>query len=371
MTKSSPSATGSADPYTAITWEWERLASRPEARASLDRWCRTSSRFVGFSSPLALVAAIGQSADAERAQALLTELIALAIGDQLAQFAVLMAVLPAVRTTAARRWKLARADGLWHERQELDADAIAAAWLAIRNAVGRRHTRPALVVVRRVERQLRTVHQAHRRSAHATVPLPHDLALAQPNGGEQGASGQAAALLVGAVRAHRLDLLDAAIVYQVAVAGLSLTATAKKVGVKRSVARRSLVLGRKVMGSRQTLPAVTARKDIPVMPMNNGSAVLPLLLNVQQAAQLIGIGRTTVYKLMDSGELFFVHVGASRRVPLQAAYDYVDRLCEGGHRPAEANSQAEPAAGHLRLARPDPPGPAPGEGKHRAIGPTD
>jgi len=58
--------------------------------------------------------------------------------------------------------------------------------------------------------------------------------------------------------------------------------------------------------------------------------MLPLLLTVRQAAELLGVGRTTLYELMDSGELHSVHRGASRRVPLWAAYDYVDRLC--GHR---------------------------------------
>ena len=60
--------------------------------------------------------------------------------------------------------------------------------------------------------------------------------------------------------------------------------------------------------------------------------MLPLLLTVNQAAKLLGVGRTTIYELMDSGELFSVHRGASRRIPLWAAYDYVDRLCGGSFR---------------------------------------
>ena len=57
--------------------------------------------------------------------------------------------------------------------------------------------------------------------------------------------------------------------------------------------------------------------------------MLPLLLTVKQAADLMGVGRTTLYELMDGGEVYSVHRGASRRVPLWAVYDYVDRLCEG------------------------------------------
>lgn len=52
----------------------------------------------------------------------------------------------------------------------------------------------------------------------------------------------------------------------------------------------------------------------------------PLLLTVKEAATLIGIGRTTLYQLMDSGEIASVHVGSSRRIPLLSAHEFVERL---------------------------------------------
>jgi excisionase family DNA binding protein len=52
----------------------------------------------------------------------------------------------------------------------------------------------------------------------------------------------------------------------------------------------------------------------------------PLLLTVKEAAALIGIGRTTLYCLMDVGEIDSVHIGTSRRIPLASVYQYVDRL---------------------------------------------
>lgn len=52
----------------------------------------------------------------------------------------------------------------------------------------------------------------------------------------------------------------------------------------------------------------------------------PLLLTVKEAAALIGIGRTTLYRLMDAGEIDSVHIGSSRRIALRSVYDYVDRL---------------------------------------------
>lgn len=52
----------------------------------------------------------------------------------------------------------------------------------------------------------------------------------------------------------------------------------------------------------------------------------PLLLTVKEAAALIGIGRTTLYRLMGTGEITSVHVGASRRIPLQSAHEFVAHL---------------------------------------------
>lgn len=54
----------------------------------------------------------------------------------------------------------------------------------------------------------------------------------------------------------------------------------------------------------------------------------PLLLTVQDAAKYIGIGRTTLYRLMQEGAIASVRVGASRRIPLSSAHAFVDGLCE-------------------------------------------
>jgi excisionase family DNA binding protein len=61
---------------------------------------------------------------------------------------------------------------------------------------------------------------------------------------------------------------------------------------------------------------------------HQGDTPRPLLLTVKEAAALIGIGRSTLYRLMEAGDVASVHVGASRRVPLSAAYEFVDRLSE-------------------------------------------
>ncbi len=40
-----------------------------------------------------------------------------------------------------------------------------------------------------------------------------------------------------------------------------------------------------------------------------------LLLTPTEAAQVLGIGRSKVYELMQTGQLTSVHIGACRRVP--------------------------------------------------------
>jgi excisionase family DNA binding protein len=58
----------------------------------------------------------------------------------------------------------------------------------------------------------------------------------------------------------------------------------------------------------------------------SGSSLL--LLTVEQAAKRLGIGRTTCYALVSSGEIESVPVGRLRRIPAECLSDYVNRLRE-------------------------------------------
>lgn len=51
-----------------------------------------------------------------------------------------------------------------------------------------------------------------------------------------------------------------------------------------------------------------------------------VLLTVEEAAQRLGIGRTTAYSLVRNGELDSVHIGRLRRVPKEAVDNYAARL---------------------------------------------
>jgi excisionase family DNA binding protein len=57
---------------------------------------------------------------------------------------------------------------------------------------------------------------------------------------------------------------------------------------------------------------------------------LRLLLRPEEAARVLGLGRTKVYDLMRSGSLRSVKVGNSRRVSMAALADFVDQLDQAG-----------------------------------------
>ena len=51
-----------------------------------------------------------------------------------------------------------------------------------------------------------------------------------------------------------------------------------------------------------------------------------LLLTPTEAATALGIGRSKVYELMQTGQLQSVHIGACRRVPAEALHAFLERL---------------------------------------------
>ncbi|WP_439675753.1 helix-turn-helix domain-containing protein [Embleya sp. MST-111070] len=56
------------------------------------------------------------------------------------------------------------------------------------------------------------------------------------------------------------------------------------------------------------------------------------VFTVEEAALFLKLGRTTVYRLIGTGELKSVTIGRSRRVPLEALTAYVhDLMNQAGH----------------------------------------
>ncbi len=51
----------------------------------------------------------------------------------------------------------------------------------------------------------------------------------------------------------------------------------------------------------------------------------PLLLTTEEAARQLSISRSSLYELLLTGQVVSIKIGRSRRVPLDALTDYIDR----------------------------------------------
>jgi excisionase family DNA binding protein len=54
-----------------------------------------------------------------------------------------------------------------------------------------------------------------------------------------------------------------------------------------------------------------------------------LLYSVPEAARLLGVGRTYMFRLIASGEVESIKLGKLRRIPRGALGRYIDRQCPG------------------------------------------
>jgi excisionase family DNA binding protein len=63
-----------------------------------------------------------------------------------------------------------------------------------------------------------------------------------------------------------------------------------------------------------------------MQPLHNPLAADPLLLTPEEAAEILRLGRTTVYALMKAGELHPMHIGRSCRISRAELERYVRRL---------------------------------------------
>jgi excisionase family DNA binding protein len=53
------------------------------------------------------------------------------------------------------------------------------------------------------------------------------------------------------------------------------------------------------------------------------TAIEPLLVRVEEAAHMLSLSRSTIYEMMDAGELPSVRRGTARRIPLAAIREWV------------------------------------------------
>ena len=62
------------------------------------------------------------------------------------------------------------------------------------------------------------------------------------------------------------------------------------------------------------------------MDITNNQVELPMLFTVEQVAQILGIGRSTVFQLIKAEKIESIRLGRSRRIPIDAMQNYVDDL---------------------------------------------
>jgi len=80
--------------------------------------------------------------------------------------------------------------------------------------------------------------------------------------------------------------------------------------------------------SNRTAPPDKLRRDgTPVALRQVSLDGARLLLTPEEVAQVLAIGRSKVYDLLRSEEMSSIRIGGSRRIPVSALHEFVDRLC--------------------------------------------
>ena len=157
--------------WVAPQIDWARRASPRDAHQHVTIWKQAAPQVDGFDSPAQILDAVGRVGPSEQSCRLLSGLLLAARHDGLAAYAVLVAIIPGLRVAAGRRWQTAQDGGPWWSRDELDIDTISASWQAIAAHAGERHLRPARLIVRQVERRLRSSYDAYQRLQSRGFPI--------------------------------------------------------------------------------------------------------------------------------------------------------------------------------------------------------
>ncbi len=66
------------------------------------------------------------------------------------------------------------------------------------------------------------------------------------------------------------------------------------------------------------------------------------LMTIREAAEFLRLSPSTLYTLMDHGELAFVKLGRSRRIPRRALVDLAARALRGGERCVAGIIESDP-----------------------------
>jgi len=92
-------------------------------------------------------------------------------------------------------------------------------------------------------------------------------------------------------------------------------------------AENSRVFLSRARGSSALLPdmGTTTNRFTEQREQANQRGQRVLLLTMSDAARVLAVGRTTMYELVNAGEIEVVHIGRSARVPVAAVEEFVER----------------------------------------------
>ena len=210
-------AMGDGRLFEALDAEWAVVGASPPARAAFERWAMVEPALAGMASPAEAVRSC-RAATPAAAAAVLGALLRHA-GEPLAARAVLQAVVPALRTLAARRAGGSRqlTRQTWEAGDDFEADVVEVALRRIAALAGTSPTWPAQAIC---ESTWMTVRAALVRSSRWGTPasLDDDVADVVASPARSGAEALALAV-VDAVRAQRLAVDDARVIYATRVLG--------------------------------------------------------------------------------------------------------------------------------------------------------
>jgi DNA-directed RNA polymerase specialized sigma24 family protein len=231
--------------------DWPITTGGGATHRTMAAWGQASLLLASFASPADVVDAINQPGDSTKSCALLSELLTLASQDRIAARAVLQAVIPGLRAAIGKRWSKATDRGPWQSEDELAADALSAAWIAIHAHAGQRHPRPAAIIIRFVEGSLRRQHTRWTRTRYLpTLPAQR----AEPSQSAIDAAfsreHQAARLVSDSQQSGAISAIEGALVANIGIYGHTLNQTAHDLRMPTGAARRSLERARHALRTR-------------------------------------------------------------------------------------------------------------------------
>jgi hypothetical protein len=203
--------------FDALDAEWAVVGASPRARDRFERWAMVEPALVGMASPAEAVRSC-RGATPAAAAAVLGALLRHA-GEPLAARAVLQAVVPKLRTLVARRAGGSRqfTRQAWEAGDDFEADVVEIALRRIAALAGTSPTWPAQAIC---ESTWMTVRAALVRSSRWGTPASLDDDMPDVVAGPTRSGAEALALaVVDVVRARRLAVDDARVIYATRVLG--------------------------------------------------------------------------------------------------------------------------------------------------------